>query len=269
MRLSNPPCGSAPIYSSRSADVHPWYWGVPVVKNGDWLAQRDNQLVYRKRMWDYAPLIRVPVGGMGALGWTQVTQSGNSRRIRASTSEKQIMQNCGCTYGSRVAGSTDVYWYCPTSCPTTSSSSGMSCSQVVAGGTSYWRTVQTALCALGYDPGVIDGRVGTNTRGAIRRYQASAGLPQTGRIDSATASRLGTTVEPRQTGGGSGTPGEDDEENGNGEEGSSLSRFFRINNPLLWLSIAGIILLGGGATYAVYDYKNLTKPKKVKKGKKS
>jgi len=42
--------------------------------------------------------------------------------------------------------------------------------------------VQRALADLGYEPGPVDGVVGANTRSAIRRYQAAAGLPVDGRI---------------------------------------------------------------------------------------
>lgn len=55
-----------------------------------------------------------------------------------------------------------------------------------------WRTgqVQELLKAAGFDPGYIDGVVGPRTRDALRRYQASQGLPQTGMIDEATQQRL-------------------------------------------------------------------------------
>jgi len=47
--------------------------------------------------------------------------------------------------------------------------------------------VQEALVALGYDIGEIDGRIGPKTRGAIRTYQKTQGLPADG---NATASLL-------------------------------------------------------------------------------
>lgn len=40
--------------------------------------------------------------------------------------------------------------------------------------------LQDALNYLGYNAGSIDGIFGTNTRNAVRRYQAAAGLSQDG-----------------------------------------------------------------------------------------
>jgi hypothetical protein len=45
--------------------------------------------------------------------------------------------------------------------------------------------VQTALTLIGYDPGPIDGSLGTQTRDAIAQLQADLGLPVTGAIDAA------------------------------------------------------------------------------------
>jgi peptidoglycan hydrolase-like protein with peptidoglycan-binding domain len=51
-----------------------------------------------------------------------------------------------------------------------------------------WRIgqAQERLKAAGFDPGYIDGVVGPRTRDALRRYQASKGLPITGQLDEAT-----------------------------------------------------------------------------------
>lgn len=60
--------------------------------------------------------------------------------------------------------------------------------------------VQRALSERGFDPGRIDDTVGPRTRGAIREFQRSVGLPDTGRIDEATLAALGLApaddVEP-------------------------------------------------------------------------
>ena len=55
--------------------------------------------------------------------------------------------------------------------------------------------IQRALTAHGFDPGNIDGAMGWRTRGALRVFQRSVGLPDTGRADSATLTALG--LEPR------------------------------------------------------------------------
>ena len=51
-----------------------------------------------------------------------------------------------------------------------------------------WRIgqAQEQLKAVGFDPGYIDGVLGARTRDALRRYQASQGLPITGQLDEAT-----------------------------------------------------------------------------------
>ena len=54
-------------------------------------------------------------------------------------------------------------------------------------------TIQRALVERGFDPGKIDGAMGWRTRGAIRVFQRSSGLPDTGRADTATLEALGLT----------------------------------------------------------------------------
>jgi hypothetical protein len=51
-----------------------------------------------------------------------------------------------------------------------------------------WRIgqAQDRLKAVGFDPGPLDGVLGPRTREALRRYQASQGLPATGALDEAT-----------------------------------------------------------------------------------
>jgi Putative peptidoglycan binding domain len=51
-----------------------------------------------------------------------------------------------------------------------------------------WRIgqAQERLKAAGFDPGYIDGVLGVRTMDALRRYQASQGLPVTGQLDEAT-----------------------------------------------------------------------------------
>lgn len=46
--------------------------------------------------------------------------------------------------------------------------------------------IQHALKNFGYDPGVTDGRLGKNTRKAIREFQIAKGISPTGKIDSRT-----------------------------------------------------------------------------------
>jgi len=46
--------------------------------------------------------------------------------------------------------------------------------------------IQNALKSFGYDPGVIDGSLGKNTRKAIKEFQIAKGISPTGKIDSRT-----------------------------------------------------------------------------------
>jgi hypothetical protein len=52
------------------------------------------------------------------------------------------------------------------------------------------RKAQEALKKHGHNPGSIDGIVGPQTRAAIRAFQSSSGLKQTGNLDAETAEKL-------------------------------------------------------------------------------
>ena len=56
------------------------------------------------------------------------------------------------------------------------------------------RNIQTALWALGFNPGVPDGVFGERTRDAIRSWQKSRSLPATGFLDAASAKILRAAV---------------------------------------------------------------------------
>jgi peptidoglycan hydrolase-like protein with peptidoglycan-binding domain len=61
----------------------------------------------------------------------------------------------------------------------------------VRGGSADVKKAQEALRAKGFDPGSVDGAMGPRTSAAVRDFQKRNGLPVTGRLDAATASRLG------------------------------------------------------------------------------
>ena len=61
------------------------------------------------------------------------------------------------------------------------------------------KKVQQTLRDKGFDPGPIDGHVGSQTREAISQYQKSENLPVTGHLDAETAGKLG--VGPESVGG--------------------------------------------------------------------
>jgi len=50
--------------------------------------------------------------------------------------------------------------------------------------------IQLALSEKGYEPGIVDGIYGKNTRQALRQYQLENGLEATGEADSATKALL-------------------------------------------------------------------------------
>lgn len=61
------------------------------------------------------------------------------------------------------------------------------------------RELQTRLGRLGYDPGPIDGIVGPRTRGAIRAFEADAGLPVEGEATRFLADEVRAAELLRQT----------------------------------------------------------------------
>jgi peptidoglycan hydrolase-like protein with peptidoglycan-binding domain len=74
------------------------------------------------------------------------------------------------------------------------------------------RQAQQHLKDAGFDPGPIDGQLGPQTQAALREFQKSQGLPQTGHLDDSTRARLmaqGTQESPARMPGGStsGGPG--------------------------------------------------------------
>ena len=60
-----------------------------------------------------------------------------------------------------------------------------------AGANDTVRRAQQALNAAGYNVGVPDGRAGTKTLAALKKFQANRSLPITGKFDEATLSSLG------------------------------------------------------------------------------
>jgi len=55
--------------------------------------------------------------------------------------------------------------------------------------------VQESLIDKGFQPGNVDGVLGSRTRDGIREYQKSEKLPVTGRLDAETAGKLGVGPE--------------------------------------------------------------------------
>ncbi|MGE5169063.1 MAG: peptidoglycan-binding domain-containing protein [Rudaea sp.] len=55
------------------------------------------------------------------------------------------------------------------------------------------RAAQQALNDRGYDAGAVDGVFGPQTESALRSFQQTQGLPETGTLDSATLAALGVS----------------------------------------------------------------------------
>lgn len=53
------------------------------------------------------------------------------------------------------------------------------------------KEIQMALANAGYEPGPIDGKMGSKTREAVRRFQKDAGLKADGVVGPVTWSKLG------------------------------------------------------------------------------
>jgi His-Xaa-Ser repeat protein HxsA len=69
------------------------------------------------------------------------------------------------------------------------------------------QSVQQALKQKGYDVGTIDGQWGTNTQDALRQFQQSQGITQTGNLDAQTLSALGVQQNEGAQGGTSSSSG--------------------------------------------------------------
>jgi len=67
---------------------------------------------------------------------------------------------------------------------------GMPSAGFAAGYNPVTQQAQTKLAALGYDPGTLDGVLGGATIAAIKAFQKSSGLPETGTLNSATLAKL-------------------------------------------------------------------------------
>jgi peptidoglycan hydrolase-like protein with peptidoglycan-binding domain len=61
------------------------------------------------------------------------------------------------------------------------------------------RDAQIALRNAGYEPGRIDGLMGPKTQQAIREFQTSHGLPQTGTLDATTQQQLFAARTPESS----------------------------------------------------------------------
>lgn len=66
------------------------------------------------------------------------------------------------------------------------------------------KSVQEALAAQGYDPGPVDGKLGSRTKSALKQAQKDKGVSESGQIDQQTLAALGVG-ETGSSGASSGT----------------------------------------------------------------
>jgi len=66
------------------------------------------------------------------------------------------------------------------------------------------RAAQQALKDKGHDPGMVDGVMGPKTQAALKDFQKSQGIQDTGRLDAETMAKLG--IEGRSGAGGPSSP---------------------------------------------------------------
>jgi hypothetical protein len=121
------------------------------------------------------------------------TSIGGSQSKRAGESQTPLPE------GSRSAGSDD---------PSKTGRGSRNMSQTSGtGGQQDIRQAQEALKNQGHDPGPIDGVMGPQTRQALRAFQSSNGLKQTGMLNAETKQKLniedGSTKGSRPMGEGS------------------------------------------------------------------
>jgi peptidoglycan hydrolase-like protein with peptidoglycan-binding domain len=81
------------------------------------------------------------------------------------------------------------------------------------------KSVQEALKGKGLNPGPIDGVMGPQTQQALRSFQRSQNIQQSGQLDSSTASALGVQLSSGASGGAA--TGAGSSATGTGSSGSS------------------------------------------------
>lgn len=64
------------------------------------------------------------------------------------------------------------------------------------------RQIQTALKNAGYDPGVIDGKIGAKTKTAVKDFQTANGLKADGKVGAKTWAKLSAYILEANTGKG-------------------------------------------------------------------
>ncbi|PYM95617.1 MAG: hypothetical protein DME08_15395, partial [Candidatus Rokuibacteriota bacterium] len=78
---------------------------------------------------------------------------------------------------------------------------------------------QQALKDKGHDPGMVDGVMGPKTQAALKDFQKSQGIQDTGRLDAETMSKLG--IEGRSGAAGPSSPSASPSTSGSSSDSSA------------------------------------------------
>jgi len=85
------------------------------------------------------------------------------------------------------------------------------------------RSAQQALKQKGYDVGTVDGQLGPNTESALRQFQQSQGITQSGNLDQQTLSALGVDENQAAQSGMSSSQGATSSQGARGSQSSGQS----------------------------------------------
>src|SRR5262245_27044957 len=129
--------------------------------------------------------------GSSKSGTIHPDASGKSSGVGGSQSERTGESGVPLPKGSPQSGTVDMGRI--SSSGTSESSGGMH------GNASNIKAVQQALKDKGYDPGPVDGVVGSRTKEAIKSFQTASNIRATGTINAETAEKLGVQTDSQSS----------------------------------------------------------------------
>lgn len=128
----------------------------------------------------------------GTAGSGAQSQSGRAGKESVGQSGSQSGQELGQSPSGRSGGAVSGSRSGQSDMPASGTGSSMGRSgQAGQWSTADVKEAQEALKSAGHDPGPIDGKMGPQTRQAIKAFQSSQGLKETGTLDKETAEKLG------------------------------------------------------------------------------
>lgn len=128
--------------------------------------------------------------GSSKSGTIHPDASGKSVGVGGSQSERTGESGVPLPKGSPQSGTVDIG---KSSAGATESSTGM------RGNTGNIRAVQQALKDKGYDPGPVDGVVGSRTKEAIKSFQTASNIRPSGSLNAETVEKLGVQSDSQSS----------------------------------------------------------------------